>query len=148
MFAPSFAKTENDALEQLSGQIRSARPTTERMLKTFMYITLTIVQTEDTVIRHLTPLYPTQQRILQPLGLPPDTYLKIENVNLKTHHSSLFIIFEVFMQFLGTSFLSRLSDMLFIRRAALTAAAGEWFFSPNICADAERSFAFCAPIVF
>jgi transposase len=78
-----LAKTENDALEQLSGQIRSARPTTERMLKTFMYITLTIVQTDDAVIRHLTPLHPTQQRILQLLGLPPDTYLKIENANLK-----------------------------------------------------------------
>ena len=78
-----LAKTENDALEQLSGQKRSARPTTERMLKTFMYITLTITQSDDTVIRHLTPLYPTQHRILQLLGLPPDTYQKFENVNLK-----------------------------------------------------------------
>jgi hypothetical protein len=52
----------------------TATPTTERLLRAFSNITLTIVQLPDRVLRHVTPLTPLQVRILELLGLSPDIY--------------------------------------------------------------------------
>ncbi len=52
----------------------TATPTTERLLQAFSNITLTIVQSPDRVVRHVTPLTALQVRILELLGLPPDIY--------------------------------------------------------------------------
>jgi len=49
-------------------------PTTERLLKMFDNITLTIVQLPGQTIRHLPPLTPLQTRILALLGLSADVY--------------------------------------------------------------------------
>ncbi len=52
-------------------------PTTERLLKAFDEITLTIVHLQDQVIRHVTPLTALQIRILELLGLSPTIYTKL-----------------------------------------------------------------------
>lgn len=52
----------------------TARPTTERLLKAFRGITLTVVQLPDQTIRHVTPLSDLQRRILALLGLPASLY--------------------------------------------------------------------------
>lgn len=49
---------------------QTARPTTERLLKTFCEITLTVVHLPSQTIRHIMPLSLSQQRILALLGLP------------------------------------------------------------------------------
>lgn len=49
-------------------------PTTERLLKAFDNIYLTIVRSSDQVVYHVTPLTPLQVRILELLGLSPDIY--------------------------------------------------------------------------
>lgn len=53
------------------------QPTTERLLAAFKNITLTIVHTQDQVIRHITPLSPLQQRILSLLELPLSIYKQL-----------------------------------------------------------------------
>jgi transposase len=58
---------------------QTARPTTERLLKAFRGITLTVVQLPEQVIRHVTPLSELQRRILVLLGLPVSIY---ENLTL------------------------------------------------------------------
>jgi transposase len=50
------------------------KPTTERLLKAFSGINLTIIHFPDRVVHHVTPLSPLQERILTLLGLPPDIY--------------------------------------------------------------------------
>jgi transposase len=66
--------------EQLTGLIANNpkkgidNPTTERLLKAFDKITLTIVYLPDQVIRHVTPLTALQIRILELLGLSPTVY--------------------------------------------------------------------------
>jgi len=50
------------------------KPTTERLLKAFSGINLTIIQFPDRVVHHVTPLSPLQERILTLLGLSPDIY--------------------------------------------------------------------------
>ena len=52
----------------------TARPTTERLLKAFRGITLTVVQLPHQTIRHVTPLLELQQRILALLGLSASIY--------------------------------------------------------------------------
>ena len=52
----------------------TATPTTERILRTFAHITLTILQFPDRVVRHVTPLTALQVRILELLDLSPDIY--------------------------------------------------------------------------
>jgi transposase len=69
--------------EQLVGLIANnpkkgiANPTTERLLKTFDDVTLTIVRLPGQIIRHVTPLSALQTRILELLGLSPGVYLKL-----------------------------------------------------------------------
>jgi transposase len=50
------------------------KPTTERLLKAFSGINLTVIQFPDRVVRHVTPLSPLQEHILTLLGLSPDIY--------------------------------------------------------------------------
>jgi len=52
-------------------------PTTERLLKQFDEITLTIVHLPGQLIRHVTPLSPLQTRILELLGLSLDIYTRL-----------------------------------------------------------------------
>lgn len=50
------------------------KPTTERLLQAFSNITLTIIHFPDRVVRHVTPLTPLQERILELLDLSPNIY--------------------------------------------------------------------------
>jgi transposase len=52
----------------------TATPTTERLLKAFDHITLTVLHFPDHVLRHVTPLTSLQVDILNLLGLSPDIY--------------------------------------------------------------------------
>ena len=52
----------------------TACPTTERLLKAFHGITLSIVRLPERTIRHVTPLSALQRRILELLGLPASIY--------------------------------------------------------------------------
>jgi transposase len=52
----------------------TARPTTERLLRAFRGITLTILHLPDQRIRYVTPLSQLEQRILNLLGLPASIY--------------------------------------------------------------------------
>jgi transposase len=69
--------------EQLVGLIENNpkkgihNPTTERLLKTFADVTLTIVRSPGQVIRHVTPLSALQIRILELLGLSPGVYTQL-----------------------------------------------------------------------
>jgi transposase len=69
-----------NAGEMLSGlyagnpKRQTARPTTERLLRAFRGITLTIVQLPNQSIRHITPLSELQRRILALLGLSNSIY--------------------------------------------------------------------------
>jgi hypothetical protein len=53
---------------------QTAHPTTERLLRAFREITLTVVYLQGQTIRHVTPLSHLQQRILALLGLPASIY--------------------------------------------------------------------------
>jgi transposase len=69
--------------EKLSGLIENNpkkgidNPTTERLLKTFDNVTLTIVHLPDQTIRHITPLTTLQTRILELLGLSAAVYTRL-----------------------------------------------------------------------
>lgn len=69
--------------QQLTGLIENNpkkgmdNPTTERLLKAFDKITLTIVHMPDHLIRHVTPLTALQIRILELLGLSPAVYASL-----------------------------------------------------------------------
>ncbi len=52
-------------------------PTTERLLKSFDDVTLTIVHLPDKIIRYVTPLTALQTRILELLGLSPTIYTRL-----------------------------------------------------------------------
>ena len=54
------------------------RPTSERLLKAFEGITLTIIHMKDQIIRHLTPLSELQQEILRRLDLDEVLYQHLE----------------------------------------------------------------------
>jgi transposase len=60
---------------------RTARPTTERLLKAFRGITLTTVQLPDQMLRHVTPLSDLQRRILTLLELPVSIYEDLVLIN-------------------------------------------------------------------
>jgi transposase len=69
--------------EKLTGLIENNpkkgidNPTTERLLKQFDNIYLSIVHLPDQVIRHVTPLTDLQVRILELLGLSIETYTRL-----------------------------------------------------------------------
>ena len=54
------------------------RPTSERLLKAFKGITLTIICMKDQIIRHLTPLSELQKEILRRLDLDEVLYQHLE----------------------------------------------------------------------
>ena len=54
------------------------KPTAERLFKAFSKITLTIIKSGDSVIRHLTPLNSVQKEILKRLGLSCSIYKNLE----------------------------------------------------------------------
>lgn len=54
-----------------------ANPTTERLLKAFNDITLTLMDLPEQRIRHVTPLSALQVRILELLGLSRSVYTKL-----------------------------------------------------------------------
>ena len=62
-------------------QRETARPTTERLLKAFRGITLTIVRLPDRTIRHMTPLSETQRRILALLGFASSIYESLASLS-------------------------------------------------------------------
>jgi len=53
------------------------QPTTERLLKAFKYITLTLIQKSTRVERYITPLSKLQQRVLKLLGCPSNLYANL-----------------------------------------------------------------------
>jgi transposase len=55
-----------------------ARPTTERLLRAFRGITLTLIQAKEQVVRHLTPLSALQEDILRRLDLDLALYRNLE----------------------------------------------------------------------
>ena len=59
---------------------QTARPTTERLLKAFKEITLTVVNLPGQTIHHVTPLSYLQQRILALLGLSTSLYDNLASV--------------------------------------------------------------------
>jgi transposase len=69
--------------EKLTGLIENNpkkgvdNPTTERLLKEFDEITLTVVHLPDQIIRHVTPLTELQTRILELLGFSPTIYTRL-----------------------------------------------------------------------
>ena len=69
--------------EKLTGLIENNpqkgidNPTTERLLKTFDDVTLTIVRLPGQTIRHITPLSSLQTRILELLGLSAAVYTRL-----------------------------------------------------------------------
>jgi transposase len=69
--------------EKLAGLIENNpkkeidNPTTERLLKAFDNLTLTIVHLPDQTFRHITPLTPLQTRILELLGLSAAVYTRL-----------------------------------------------------------------------
>lgn len=58
-------------------QRQTSRPTTERLLRAFRAITLTVVRLPERTIRHVTPLSDLQRRILTLLDLPCSTYVAL-----------------------------------------------------------------------
>jgi hypothetical protein len=57
----------------------TTRPTAERLLAAFKEITLTLVQTPQGSLRHLTGLAPLQHQILDLLGFTPNIYAILEH---------------------------------------------------------------------
>ena len=53
------------------------RPTTERLLKTFKQVILTVIVVGRQVQVHLTPFSKLQSTILKDLGCPPDLYSRL-----------------------------------------------------------------------
>jgi len=53
-------------------------PTAERLFRAFSEITLTIIKTGNSVIRHLTPLNDLQKDILKRVGLNCSVYIDLE----------------------------------------------------------------------
>ena len=55
----------------------TATPTTERVIRAFRNLTVTVVTGVGWEQRHVSPLNVTQQQILNLLGLPPDLYTRL-----------------------------------------------------------------------
>jgi transposase len=55
----------------------TAQPTTERVIRAFRNLTVTVVTGVGWEQRHVSPLNTTQQQILALLGLPPDLYTRL-----------------------------------------------------------------------
>jgi transposase len=71
-------QTSLSGLHPENQQKTTNRPTSERLLKAFEGITLTIIRVKDQVIRHLTPLSELQKEILKRLELDDVLYQHLE----------------------------------------------------------------------
>ncbi|HIC35914.1 MAG TPA: transposase, partial [Gammaproteobacteria bacterium] len=60
---------------------QTQRPTTERLLKAFCGITLTVVKTDNATVSQLTPLTPRQQRIIRLMGFSKAIYMRLTEPN-------------------------------------------------------------------
>lgn len=67
-------KAQLVGLHQENPKKPTDKPTTARLLQAFSNITLTIIHFPDRVVRHITPLTPLQERILELLELSPNIY--------------------------------------------------------------------------
>lgn len=74
-----LAKAETDIAGLYAGnpKRRTARPTSEALLRAFNYIDLIIIKEDGSTLCHLTPLTVLQQRILELLGFSPDIYTQL-----------------------------------------------------------------------
>ncbi len=82
----SALQTRHETLMGLNPASRSQttlRPTTERVLKVFSTLTLTVVHMGATLIRHVTELSDTQRHVLALLDLPPDLYSRLTDSGCK-----------------------------------------------------------------
>jgi transposase len=61
----------------------TARPTAERLLDAFQNITVTIIQTAEQTIGHVTALNSVQQRILELLGFSAELYTALAAISLE-----------------------------------------------------------------
>ena len=71
----------NEKLDELhaeNSKKMTDTPITERILKAYSRITLTIVELAGQIFHHVTPLSPLQKRILELLGLTDRIYLGLE----------------------------------------------------------------------
>jgi hypothetical protein len=71
---PPFQATMRAQKTVCSSLGTARRLSTERLLKVFDDVTLTIVHLSGQIIRHVTPLTALQIRILERLGLSPGVY--------------------------------------------------------------------------
>jgi transposase len=82
----ALAATGESLTGLYAGQAKrqTSRPTTEALLRAFRDVNLALLYGESARIlqRHLTVLTPLQQRILELLGLPADTYSKLARDSL------------------------------------------------------------------
>ncbi len=78
-------KTKTDLAGLYAGQPKRAttHPTTEQLLRAFKNVTLTAWRTGNIWQMHLSPLSPTQQRILKLLKFPATIYQSLEKQSLK-----------------------------------------------------------------
>ena len=76
----SLARSDEKLVGLHLGNPRKAmnNPTCEKLLNAFSKITLTIIETGDSVIRHLTPLSQLQREILKHLGVSASIYENLE----------------------------------------------------------------------
>ena len=97
-YVQSIVEVQNETLTEYHGRVvgfagtlyagnpqrETAHPTTERLLRAFREITLSVVRLPDQTIRHVTPLSHLQRRILELLALPASIYehlaLPIESI--------------------------------------------------------------------
>jgi transposase len=61
----------------------TARPTAELLLEAFKEVTLTVIREPQQTRRHLTPLSPLQQRILELLGFQTTVYIRLCSESLE-----------------------------------------------------------------
>jgi transposase len=61
----------------------TARPTAERLLEAFQEITVTLIQSAEQTIGHVTALRPLQQRILELLGFSEGLYTELGTISPK-----------------------------------------------------------------
>lgn len=76
-------KTELAGLYAGNPKRATARPTAERLLEAFEEITLTVIREPQQTRRHLTPLSPLQQRILELLGFQAAIYARLCSESLE-----------------------------------------------------------------
>jgi len=84
LFEHVLRKNLHTSGESLSGlyagnpKRQTSTPTTERLLKAFEYINMSVVELPEQMIHHITPLSELQKHILSLLSLSPSFYEGLE----------------------------------------------------------------------